>query len=133
MSEHPYGHPVAVPPVFDEAGNDTSGQAKPERVLLSGGQTGLYVGEGFGLYVDPSVLTLNIEQVVEGEPDTEAKVPTDYEAYFATMVIRWVAPIIIRNWEDALPLSQEELETFYALPVYEDHQLPDPGEKGPDI
>ena len=123
-------------PVFDEAGNETSGQDKPERVLLSDGKVGCYIGAGLGLYLDPDTEALNVAPVFEHGDDelpNWPRFPSDYEVYFATMVIRAAAPMIIANWEDSLPLSDEELETFYALPVYEDHQLPDPGEKGPDI
>ena len=119
-----------VLPVFDDAGMDTSGQPGPEKVLLLGGLTGKYIGAGLGLYVDPATETLNIAEVLDGEPEEMDRFPTDYEVYFATMVITTVLPILRERWEDEAPLTDEEVATFYALPVYEDHQLPKPPPDG---
>jgi hypothetical protein len=124
---------VRKAPVFNEAGEETSGQPKPEHVLLSDGKVGCYIGEGLGLYLDPDTEALNVAPVFDhGDDDLPSwpRFPSDYEVYFATMVIRCAAPIIISNWEDDLPLSDEELETYYALPVIEDHQLPKPPDGG---
>jgi len=124
---------VRKAPVFDEAGNETSGQDKPEHVLLSGGTVGCYIGEGLGLYIDPATDALNVGPVYDhGDDDLPdwPRFPSDYEVYFATMVIRQAAPLIIENWESDIPLTDEELGTFYALPRYEDHELPKPPDGG---
>jgi hypothetical protein len=124
---------VRKAPVFDDAGAETSGQAKPERVLLSGGKVGCYIGEGLGLYIDPGTEALGIAPVYDhGDDELPAwpRFPTDYEVYFATMVFRTSAPLIIENWENDVSLSDEAAETYYALPRYEDHQLPAPPDGG---
>ncbi len=125
-----------ITPVFDSHGMDTSGGPKPEKVRLSGKVVGYYIGHGFGLYVDPEDATLSIGVVYEPDPEPlpeEGRLPSDYEVYFATMVLRETVPVLYEDWSEGQPVTDEELETFYALPVYEDHQLPDPEQKGPDI
>jgi hypothetical protein len=124
--------PVAKAPVFDDAGNETSGAPKPEHVLLAEHKVGCYIGEGLGLYVDPDTDALNVAPVYDhGDDDLPSwpRFPSDYEVYFAAMVIRMAVPIIIENWESDAPLSDEEIEQLYR-PPYEDHQLPKPPDGG---
>jgi hypothetical protein len=115
--------------VFDEHGAETSGQDKPLRVELMDGHTGIFIGEGFGLFVDPATDALGIAEAVdEGEPDPQAKVPSDYEVYFAAMVVAAVVPVVAEHLLDGDYIS-EAMDQFYR-PPYEDHPLPKPPDGG---